>query len=140
MIFENIDNQKLNNKFNSSNDLSIQLKNENYKESRKDHFTFIFDAYGKVLLGNKQNVSDSQIQYLQKHNINSPNFVSLKDNNVELLGLLVPLNDGGMYFNAYNVKPMNQQTQIISLMTGAGLLAIQLMILVIRETAIKSPI
>ena len=131
MIFENIDNQKLNNKFNSSNDLSIQLKNENYKESRKDHFTFIFDSYGKVLLGNKQNVSDSQIQYLKNHNINSPNFVSLKDNNFELLGLLVPLNDGGMYFNAYNVKPMNQQTQIISLMTGAGLLAIQLMILVI---------
>ncbi|MGO2356206.1 MAG: ATP-binding protein [Marinomonas foliarum] len=131
MIFENIENQNLNKKFNSSNDLSIKLKNEKYKENRKDHFTFIFDVHGTTLLGDEKKISTSQIQYLQKNSKNSPAIISLKDNNIELLGLLVPLTDGGMYFNAYNVKPMNQQTQVISLMTGVGLLVIQLMILLI---------
>ena len=85
MIFENIENQNLNKKFNSSNDLSIKLKNEKYKENRKDHFTFIFDVHGTILLGDEKKISTSQIQYLQKNSKNSPAIISLKDKKMSCL-------------------------------------------------------
>jgi len=131
MIFENIENQTLKTAFSSSTELAEKLKNENKIDSRKDHFTFIFDEDGSVLSDNSQYISDQHIAVLQHNNVNPPSIISLKNNDVELLGLLVPLADGGMYFNAYNIRPMIQQTRIIPLMTGAGLLAIQLMILLI---------
>jgi signal transduction histidine kinase len=131
MIFENIENQTLKTAFSSSNELAEKLKNENKKEVRKDHFTFIFDENGRILSDNSQYISNQHIATLQQNNINPPSIISLENNDMELLGLLVPLADGGMYFNAYNIQPMIQQTRIIPLMTGAGLLAIQLMILLI---------
>jgi len=41
-----------------------------------------------------------------------------------LLGLRVPLSDGGAYFSAYDLGPMFERAVIIPLMTGAGLLLI----------------
>jgi len=131
MIFENLENQKLNVAFNSSTQLAELLKTNRITDSRKDHFTFIFDANSHILSGNKHYLSDSHISVLQQNNTNPPRILSLKSPSIELLGLLVPLVDGGMYFNAYNVQPMIQQTRLIPLMTGAGLLAIQLTILFI---------
>lgn len=131
MIFENLEKQKLNIAYNSSIQLAELLTKTNITESRKDHFTFIFDANSQILSGDKRYLSDSHIEALQQNNTNPPRILSLKSPNIELLGLLVPLVDGGMYFNAYNVQPMIQQTRLIPLMTGAGLLAIQLTILFI---------
>jgi Signal transduction histidine kinase len=68
---------------------------------------------------------------LSDNRSNAPKILSLKSQHSELFGLLTPLADGGLYFNAYNIQPMLQQTRIIPLMTGAGLLAIQLSILLI---------
>jgi len=131
MILENLDNQSVNQQITNSTILAKKLNCDGIADSRKDHFSFLFDASGNLIYGDKQNISDEQINMLKAEKDHPPGVISLKSNNLELLGLLVSLADGGMYFNAYNVQPMIQQTRIIPLLTGAGLLAIQLIILLL---------
>jgi signal transduction histidine kinase len=131
MILENLDNQSVNEQITNSTALAKKLNCEGVSDNRKDHFTFLFDASGSLLHGDTQTLSDEQIDILNANKGNPPSIISLKSNHLELMGLLIPLTDGGMYFNAYNVLPMIQQTRIIPLMTGAGLLAIQLIILLL---------
>lgn len=131
MILENIESQSIKDNFEDSRKLAEKLKNENIQDKRKDHFNFIFDKNRKLLLGGENNIPKDQILKLTENINYPPATISFKNNKIELLGLLIPLKDGGIYLNTYNVKPMNQQTQSISFMTGGGLLVIQLMILLI---------
>jgi signal transduction histidine kinase len=131
MILENLNMQSLNTPLTNSRVLAQTLNCEGVSGNRKDHFTFLFDTSGNLLHGDKLNITDEQVDILKAKKDNPSSIISLKSDHLELLGLLVPLADGGMYFNAYNVLPMIQQTRIIPLMTGAGLFAIQLIILLL---------
>ncbi|MBX2847361.1 sensor histidine kinase [Marinomonas aquiplantarum] len=131
MIFENLENQALKGLFNHSTQLAHQLRIESPIDHRKDHFIFIINPNGNILYGPQHLIHRQQIDVLQQKRSVAPTVLSLKTLDHELFGLLVPLTDGGLYFNAYDIQPMIQQTRIIPLMTGAGLLAIQLMILLI---------
>ncbi|KZN12265.1 sensor histidine kinase [Marinomonas sp. TW1] len=131
MIFENLENQKLKGLFNSSQLLADQLAADYQIDTRKDHFSFILNNKDQIIYGQKEILNQDQIAALSYNRSIAPKILSLKSQHSELFGLLAPLADGGIYFNAYNIQPMLQQTRIIPLMTGAGLLAIQLSILLI---------
>ncbi|ADZ93306.1 sensor histidine kinase [Marinomonas mediterranea] len=131
MIFENLENKKLKGLFNNSRWLANQLSTDYQLDTRKDHFSFILDSQDQLIYGQQAILTQAQILILSDNRSNAPKILSLKSQHSELFGLLTPLADGGLYFNAYNIQPMLQQTRIIPLMTGAGLLAIQLSILLI---------
>ncbi|MBJ7536150.1 sensor histidine kinase [Marinomonas transparens] len=131
MIFENLEHQKHHGLAKDSHTLVKRLKNHQEEDQRKNHYSFIFDDYGSLLYGDNSKLSEQQLHNLTHDDVKKPAIITLKNEQIELLGLLVPLADGGLYFNAYDVRPMIQQTRIIPLMTGAGLLAIQLSILLI---------
>lgn len=44
----------------------------------------------------------------------------------EILGLRIPLADGGTYFSGYDIRPMVEQLRIIPLVAGSGLFAVLL--------------
>ncbi|ETX09920.1 histidine kinase [Marinomonas ushuaiensis DSM 15871] len=131
MIFENLEDQELIRLLNNNEALISKLDSDASADNRKDHFTFLLNASGKLLYGNKNNLTDEHLATLNSKRTNPPSIITLKNDNIELLGLLIPLANGSLYFNAYNIRPMILQTRIIPLMTGAGLLAIQLSILLI---------
>jgi len=131
MIFENFEDQELIRLLNNNEALINKLDSDAAEDNRKDHFTFLFNASGQLLYGNKNKLTDEHLTILNSKRTNPPSIITLKNDNIELLGLLIPLANGSLYFNAYNIRPMILQTRIIPLMTGAGLLAIQLSILLI---------
>ncbi|WP_394183468.1 sensor histidine kinase [Marinomonas posidonica] len=131
MIFENLEHQELHGLENNSHILIEKLKKNQSKDSRKDHYSFVFDEFGHILYGDSNQFSEQGLKDIINQDLQTSSIITLKNEHVELLGLLLPLAGGKLYFNAYDVRPMIQQTRIIPLMTGAGLLAIQLSILLI---------
>lgn len=97
-------------------------------EIRKDRHALLFDRTEKAIYGDARLMPELHCKESCTGNWRHMNVIDAQGNENEILGLLVPLIDGGYYFSAYDLRPMLERTRIIPLMTGAGLLLILLFI------------
>jgi len=130
MILNEVRSGQLQGRFNSAAQLSWSLKHRQSLEVRKEHQAVVIDRNGQLLLGDADYLPDTGRPASGKPRWHH---VTLTDRNgytAEILGLSIPLPDGGQYFSAFDLRPMLERTRIIPLATGAGLLLLLLSILI----------
>ncbi|MHA6194573.1 sensor histidine kinase [Pseudomonas wadenswilerensis] len=130
MILNEVRSGQLQGRFNSAAQLSWSLQHRQSLEVRKEHQAVVIDRDGRLLLGDADYLPDTGRPASGKPRWHH---ITLTDRNgytAEILGLSIPLPDGGQYFSAFDLRPMLERTRIIPLATGAGLLLLLLSILI----------
>ena len=130
MILLDIRTQQMHGRLNNAEQVAAALRYRQPLEIRKDRHSIVIDNTGKALYGDPALIA-SDCQAPCAGNWRHSELLDSQGNPTEMLGLVVPLPDGGQYFSAYDLRPMLERTRIIPLMAGAGLLIILLSILII---------
>lgn len=131
MILNDVRSQQLHGRLQRSEHVVAALKYRDPFENRKERHAIVVDEQGRPLYGDTQLLPGLNCQDECNGNWRHATLRGIDGNETEILGLLVPLADGGRYFSAYDLRPMLERTRIIPLMAGAGLLLVLLLILLI---------
>ncbi|OEC34793.1 Signal transduction histidine kinase [Pseudomonas cuatrocienegasensis] len=131
MILNDVRSQQLHGRLQRTQDVVSALKYREPFENRKERHAIVTDSQGLTLYGDAQLLPGLACQGICTSNWRHATLSGTDGNETEILGLLVPLADGGRYFSAYDLRPMLERTRIIPLMAGAGLLLILLLILLL---------
>lgn len=130
MILLDIRTQQMHGRLANAPQVASALRYRQPMEIRKDRHSIVLDSQGTALYGDAH-LFPSDCPAPCETNWRHAELLDAQGNPSEMLGLVVPLNDGGQYFSAYDLRPMLERTRIIPLMAGAGLLIILLSILII---------
>lgn len=128
MILNDVRSQQLHGSLRSTEQVVTALQGREPTEARKEHLPTVVDAQGAMRYGNAWLASQLQCNSGCLGNWRHA-VVPADKGPAEILGLIVPLADGGTYFSAYNLRPMLERTRIIPLMAGATMLLVLLLIL-----------
>lgn len=131
MILNDVRSQQLHGRLLRAEHVVAALQYREPFENRKERHAIVVDENGKPLYGDAQLLPGLACQGECTSNWRHATLSDANGEKTEILGLLVPLADGGRYFSAYDLSPMLERTRIIPLMAGAGLLLILLLILLI---------
>lgn len=101
------------------------LKRRDAYDRRSERHNLVLDAQGQVRFGNEQLLTVTQCHDGPcVDNWRHYNMIDRDNRSKDILGLWVPLADGGRYFSASDLRPMLERTQVIPLMGGAGLFTV----------------
>ncbi len=131
IILDDIKNKQGMNLFADSNQLADYLKQGKLTNQYNELLTYVFSGSKQVLYSNTDILTPNDFTTIFQHSRTHSSLLSFNVNNKELLGLLIPVADGGLYFASYDTSPMLNSTRIIPLMTGAVLFTVLLSILLI---------
>ncbi|AVO54475.1 sensor histidine kinase KdpD [Ectopseudomonas mendocina] len=131
MILNDVRSQQLHGRLLRAEHVVAALKYREPFENRKERHAIVVDDMGRPLYGDRQLLPGLACQGECNGNWRHATLRDVEGNETEILGLLVPLADGGRYFSAYDLRPMLERTRIIPLIAGAGLLLVLLLILLI---------
>ncbi|WP_159971216.1 HAMP domain-containing sensor histidine kinase [Pseudomonas sp. 8Z] len=131
MILNDVRSQQMHGRLLRTEDVVKALQYREPFENRKERHAIVVDHQGQALYGNAQLLPGLACQDVCTSNWRHATLNSSDGSELDILGLLVPLADGGRYFSAYDLRPMLERTRIIPLMAGAGLLLVLLLILLI---------
>ncbi|WP_207281867.1 HAMP domain-containing sensor histidine kinase [Pseudomonas sp. FW300-N2F2] len=101
------------------------LRQRDVYDRRSERHNLVVDAHGQVQFGDERLLIVTQCH-------DGPCLDNWRDYDMtghdnrrkDILGLWVPLADGGRYFSASDLRPMLERTQVIPLMGGAGLFTV----------------
>ncbi|MDR0276553.1 MAG: HAMP domain-containing histidine kinase [Paucimonas sp.] len=130
MILNEVRSGQLQGRFRDAAQLSWSLQHRQTLEVRKEHQALVIDRDGRLLLGNPDYLPDTSQLGSSKPRWHHTTLTDRNGYTAEILGLSIPLPDGGQYFSAFDLRPMLERTRIIPLATGAGLLLLLLSILI----------
>jgi len=130
MILNEVRSGQLQGRFRDAAQLSWSLQHRQALEVRKEHQAVVIDRDGRLLLGNPDYLPEGTRPVTGKPRWYHGTLTDRNGYTAELLGLSIPLPDGGQYFSAFDLRPMLERTRIIPLATGAGLLLLLLSILI----------
>lgn len=130
MILNEVRSGQLQGRFNDAAQLSWSLQHRQTLEVRKEHQAVVIDRNGRLLLGNPDYLPAASHPASGKPRWHHLTVTDRSGYAAEILGLSIPLPDGGQYFTAFDLRPMLERTRIIPLATGAGLLLLLLSILI----------
>ena len=131
MILNDVRAQQLHGRLQRTEDVVAALQYREPFENRKERHAIVVDRLGQPLYGDVQLLPGLACLGECSSNWRHAKLKGADGSSSEILGLLVPLADGGRYFSAYDLRPMLERTRIIPLMAGAGLLLVLLLILLI---------
>ncbi|MCU1720262.1 MULTISPECIES: sensor histidine kinase [unclassified Pseudomonas] len=130
MILNEVRSGQLQGRFQDAAQLAWSLQHRQSLEVRKEHQAVVIDRDGRLLLGNPDYLPDTRRPATDKPRWHHMTLTNSNGYTAEILGLSIPLPDGGQYFSAFDLRPMLERTRIIPLATGAGLLLLLLSILI----------
>ncbi len=131
MILDDIKNMQQHHLFTSTQQLTRYLARRELSNQYDELIAYTFDKSGHVTFGDADILSAADLARITQHRLHGIVRLSFHKLHYELLGLVMPIADGGAYYAAYNMQPMLNSTRIIPLMTGAVLFSILLSILLI---------
>lgn len=129
MILNDVRSQQLHGRLQDTAQVVDALQMREPFEAHKEHVPIVVDAQGSLRYGNHRLLPELACELQCTSNWRHAVLDTGGDTQAEILGLLVPLTDGGSYFSAYNLRPMLERTRIIPLMAGATMLLVLLLIL-----------
>ncbi len=129
MILNDVRAQQMYDRLLSSERVVNELKYREPFENRKERHPIVIDPQGEPLWGDAYLLPELNCLENCTSNWRHASMTDARGNQTEILGLLVPLADGGHYFSAYDLRPMLERTRIIPLIAGASLLLVLLSIL-----------
>lgn len=131
MILTDIRTQQLHGRLAQATHVAMALRYTLPFEMRKDRHSLVMDGHSNILYGDATLLPGIDCPQPCNTKWRHAELLNAQGKPTEILGLVVPLSDGGQYFSAYDLQPMLERTRIIPLMAGAGLLIILLSILII---------
>lgn len=131
MILTDVRTQQYSGRLGNAIQVAQALRQGQLLDVRKDRHSIVFDNKGNALYGDANLVPQADCRAPCETNWRHATLLNSKGRESEILGLLMPLPDGGQYFSAYDMRPMLERTRMIPLIAGAGLLVILLSIVLI---------
>lgn len=130
MVLADVHNQERRQRLASAPELAAVLKRDEGRE-REGGMGLVLSARGEALFGNRQLVSALDCSPQCKAGWRHADVVKGDGGLMQMLGMQVPLADGGVFFSAYDILPMLERVRVIPLLAGAALLGVLLTCLVI---------
>lgn len=131
MILTDVRTQQFNGHLRDAREAARSLSTVHPLEVRKDRHSLVFDANGQALFGDASLLPQMDCPEPCTTNWRHGTVRNANGRELDILGLLMPLQGGGQYFSAYDLRPMLERTRMIPLIAGAGLLVILLSIVLI---------
>ncbi|TBU95560.1 sensor histidine kinase [Stutzerimonas kirkiae] len=131
MILTDIRSQQLHGRLTEARNVAAALTYRQPFELRKDRHSIVFDSADQPLYGDARLMPRDNCPAPCASNWRHAELRDSRGRTMEILGLVVPLSDGGQYFSAYDLRPMLERTRIIPLLASASLLIILLSIMLI---------
>lgn len=110
----------------SVNSVSSTLKNLDFLEYRAERKVLLLDKNHEVEYGNPALLPVLGCLEADCSGWRHVQWVDDQGRHAELLGLVMPLADGGVYFSSYDMRPMMERVGILPLTVGASLFIVLL--------------
>ncbi|CPR14340.1 HAMP domain-containing histidine kinase [Brenneria goodwinii] len=131
VILGNIYDYSMQSRLTNSDSLIAQLRQDNLAKNDELPLFLVMNKSGDILYHNHP-LKNSQRTHCQMDVACLKDILSSK-NDPNLIGLSVMLRDGGVFFTAYNIRPMLERVRTIPLVAGAGLFVVLLFCLLISR-------
>lgn len=127
MIAKDINGQGMANRLQSANKVAGVLSHRDLYDRNDDRRSIVVDSHGTVILGEVQ-LYERLMRTLSECRPGQclPATITMRDDEVHILGNRIPLADGGQYLIAYNIRPMMRRLQVVPLAAGMGMLVVML--------------
>ncbi|MEQ4619401.1 MAG: HAMP domain-containing sensor histidine kinase [Corticimicrobacter sp.] len=102
------------------------LYTRDYLEYRTERKVLLLGPYQRVEYGDPALLSVIGCLDMGCHGWRHVEWTDAEGNHAELLGLVVPLADGSVYFSSYDIQPMMERVGILPLTAGASLFIVLL--------------
>lgn len=106
--------------------LRAALETRDRVEQSNERQVLLVDAQQRVVYGSAALLQVMDCRQPGCHGWRHADWIADTGEHYELLGMVVPLPDGGMYFSAYNILPMLERVRVLPLTAGAGLFVVLL--------------
>ncbi|RLM21926.1 two-component sensor histidine kinase [Brenneria alni] len=137
VILGNIYDYSMQSNLTNTDTLITQLRQDNQARNDELPLFLVMDKSGDILYHNPplKNVPRTDCQM----NVACLKAILSSKNDPNLIGLSVMLDDGGVFFTAYNIRPMLERVRTIPLVAGAGLFIVLLFCLFVsRHFSLRS--
>lgn len=106
---------------NHMEEMAFLLKNRDVLEYRPERKVLLLDKKQKVVYGDRELLSVLKCSSASCQGWRHIHFKNIKGSPAELVGYIMTLDDGSIYFSAYDVLPMLQRVRILPLILGGSL-------------------
>ena len=130
MVLADVHNQERRQRLGSATELAAVLRRDEGRE-REGGMGLVLSAGGEALFGNRQLASALDCAPQCKAGWRHADVTRRDGGQMQMLGMQVPLADGGVFFSAYDILPMLERVRVIPLLAGASLLGVLLTCVVI---------
>lgn len=128
MILKDVDGQNLSTRLEKSDAVVQALKHREAYDPRPERRSIVVDARGKVVLGNPDLFASLSPSIPECVDVPcTPASIAVRSAESYILGMRMPLADGGQYVAAYDIRPMQDHLRRVSLAAELGLLAVMLL-------------
>lgn len=127
MIAKDINGQGLANRLQSAEKVAGILSHRDRYDRNDDRRSIVVAPGGDVILGEAplfERLARTVSECLPGQCL--PATITMRDDEVHILGSRVPLADGGQYLIAYDIRPMMRRLQVVPLAAGMGMLVVML--------------
>ncbi|KHN53748.1 sensor histidine kinase [Pectobacterium fontis] len=143
VVLGNIYDYSMQSRLANAESLITQLRQDNRAKGDELPLFLVMDKYGQILYQNDSLKSHldrpSPLKIHCQMDVNCLKAAISSSDDHNLIGLSVMLDDGGVLFTAYNIRPMLERVRTIPLVAGAGLFIVLLFCLFVsRHFSLRS--
>ncbi|MBJ7222675.1 MULTISPECIES: sensor histidine kinase [unclassified Brenneria] len=131
VILGNIYDYSMQSRLTDANSLMTQLRQDNLAKNDELPLFLIMDNRGDIVYHNHPLKNLQRTDCLM--DVACLKALLSSKNDPNLIGLSVMLDDGGVFFTAYNIRPMLERVRTIPLVAGAGLFIVLLFCLFVSR-------
>jgi signal transduction histidine kinase len=125
MVLADVQNQDKRQRLDNAEKLAGALRREAGRE-REGGITLVLSPSGEAIFGDRNLQSALNCSPVCELAWRNTDVRNSNGNTMRILGLQVPMADGGVFISAYDVLPMLERVRVIPLVAGVGLLAVLL--------------
>jgi Signal transduction histidine kinase len=128
MILKDVDGQNLSTRLEESEQVAQALRHRETYDPRSERRSIVVDSGDRVILGSPElfDILSQSIPACTRA-LCTPASIAVRRADTYILGMRMPLADGGQYLAAYDIRPMLGRLRTISSAAEMGLLAVMLL-------------
>ncbi len=132
LILKDVGTQSRSTRLERTDQVAKALELREYYDPRPERHSTVVDPDGKVVFGSAElfRMMSGAIP-LCAPGLCVPASIAVENEDVYILGMRMPLADGGQYFSAYDIHPMLRRLRMIPSFVGVGVLTVLLVAVLI---------
>lgn len=132
LILKDVDTQSRSTRLERTDQVAKALELREAYDPRSERHSTVVDPAGNVVFGSASvfRMMSGAVPACTR-DLCAPASIAVRDEGVYLLGMRMPLADGGQYFSVYDIRPMLSRLHVIPSVVGVGVLTVLLLAVVI---------